>query len=105
MPKVIVTDRAGREHELQGKPDYTVMETIRLGGIDDLLALCGGVCSCATCHVFVDPAFAAAFPAVGEDEDALLDASPLRDARSRLACQLRLGPQHEGLKVTIADDE
>jgi 2Fe-2S ferredoxin len=39
-------------------PGRTVMEVIRDAGFDELLALCGGCCSCATCHVYVDPAFA-----------------------------------------------
>ena len=80
-----------------------MMEVIRDAGIDELLALCGGTCSCATCHVHVDPDGADLLPAISVDEDALLDGSSDRDERSRLACQIRLYAQHSGLRVTIAE--
>ena len=56
--KIIVTTREGDARELQPPTGISVMEAIREGGIDELLALCGGCCSCATCHVFVDAEFA-----------------------------------------------
>ena len=58
MPKLIVTDRQGTERAVEADEGLTVMEAIRDNGFDELLALCGGCCSCATCHVHVDPAFA-----------------------------------------------
>ena len=58
MPKLIVELRDGEERVLEGEAGLSVMEVIREGGIDEILALCGGNCSCATCHVHVDPAFA-----------------------------------------------
>ena len=64
------------------------MEVIRDAGIDELLALCGGCCSCATCHVHVDPDFAARLPPMSEDENDLLDSSDDRDETSRLSCQI-----------------
>ena len=54
MAEIIVTTREGKEITLAAKPGMSVMEIIRDGGIDELLALCGGCCSCATCHVYVD---------------------------------------------------
>jgi ferredoxin len=64
------------------------MEVIRDGGIDEVLALCGGCCSCATCHIHVDPEFAAKLPAMGPDENDLLDSTADRDEFSRLSCQV-----------------
>ena len=58
MPQLIVIDRKGEQSVIDSESNQTAMEAIRNAGIDDLLALCGGVCSCATCHVYVDPAFA-----------------------------------------------
>ena len=105
MPELIVTTREGETLSLPFSPGATAMEVIRDGGIDELLALCGGCCSCATCHVHVDPAFAALLPPISVDEDALLDGSGDRDEHSRLACQLRLHDQHAGLRVTIAEED
>jgi 2Fe-2S ferredoxin len=105
MPTVTVTTRAGEMRTLDAPANITLMEAIRDAGIDELLALCGGACSCATCHVHVDPAFAAVLPPMSEDENELLDTSNHRDERSRLSCQIRLTAAQDGLRVTIAEED
>lgn len=105
MPKLIVTTREGEEREIMGEAGLSVMEVIRDAGIDELLALCGGCCSCATCHVHVDPEFANKLPTMGPDEDDLLDSSDERNATSRLACQLPMTDALDGLRVTIAGED
>ena len=90
MPELIVTTRNGETRPVDATPGMSVMEVIRDAGVGDILALCGGVCSCATCHVHVDPAFAGLLPPIGADENELLDGSSHRDDRSRLACQIRM---------------
>ncbi len=105
MAKLIVVNRDGSEVELEGETGLSVMEIIRGGGVDDLLALCGGCCSCATCHVYVDPAFADRLPGVSADEDDLLDSSDHRNESSRLSCQLQFGEALDGLRITIAPED
>jgi 2Fe-2S ferredoxin len=105
MANIIVTTRAGEEHRLPLKPGLSLMETIRDGGIDEVLALCGGCCSCATCHVYVDPAFADRLPPMSEDENDLLASSDHRTALSRLSCQIPLSGALDGLRVTIAAED
>ena len=105
MPKLIVVNRAGEEREVEAAAGLTVMEAIRDNGFDELLALCGGCCSCATCHVHVDAAFADKLPAMSEDENDLLDSSDSRDGNSRLSCQIPFTDDLDGLKVTIAVED
>lgn len=105
MPKLFVTTRRGEVHTLEVEGNRTLMEVIRESGVGDLLALCGGCCSCATCHVYIDPAFASQLPPVSEDEDGLLDGASHRQATSRLSCQIRTSDSLEGLSVTIAPEE
>ena len=105
MPKLIVVTREGDEHEIEGEAGLSVMEVIRDAGIDELLALCGGCCSCATCHVHVDPDFADKLPEMSEDENDLLDSSDHRDETSRLSCQIIFSEALEGLRVTIAPED
>ncbi|MXO74596.1 2Fe-2S iron-sulfur cluster binding domain-containing protein [Altererythrobacter aerius] len=105
MPKLIVVNRAGEESTVEAADGLTVMEAIRDNGFDELLALCGGCCSCATCHVHVDPAFKDRLPAMSEDEDDLLESSDFRNADSRLSCQLPFTADLDGLKVTIAQED
>ena len=105
MPKLIVVNRDGEEAELDARANSTVMETIRDNGYDELLALCGGCCSCATCHVYVDDAFLGQLPKMIEDEDDLLDSSDNREANSRLSCQIKLTDALDGLRVIIAPED
>lgn len=105
MPQLIVVNRDGEEQAVEGDVGLSVMEVIRDHGFDELLALCGGCCSCATCHVYVDPAFSAALPALSADEDDLLDSSDHRTDASRLSCQLVMSNDLDGLRVTIAPED
>ena len=105
MPKLIVVTRDGTERAVEGETGLSVMEVIRDAGFDELLALCGGCCSCATCHVHVDEEWIGQLPRMGEDENDLLDSSDHRIDRSRLSCQLQFGPALDGLKVTIAPED
>ena len=105
MPTLIVTTREGEERSLAGEAGLSVMEVIRDGGIDEILALCGGCCSCATCHVHVDPAFADRLPTISEDDNDLLYSTSDRTATSRLSCQIPFTDALDGLKVTIAAED
>ncbi len=105
MPKLIVTNRAGEESTIEVEEGLTVMEAIRDNGFDELLALCGGCCSCATCHIHVDAEFVGKLPEMSEDEDDLLESSDHRGETSRLSCQLPFTADLDGLKVTIAEED
>ena len=102
MAEIIVTTREGKEITLAAKPGMSVMEIIRDGGIDELLALCGGCCSCATCHVYVDPAWVDRLPKKDAMESDMLDFAWSPDpVRSRLTCQLKVSDALEGLRVQM----
>lgn len=105
MPKLIVVNRSGEESTVEVDDGLTVMEAIRDNGFDELLALCGGCCSCATCHVHVDPAFKDKLPEMSEDEDDLLESSDHRVENSRLSCQMPFTSDLDGLRVTIAPED
>jgi 2Fe-2S ferredoxin len=105
MAKLIVVTREGEESAIESDGGLTVMEMIRDAGFDELLALCGGCCSCATCHVFVDPAFSDKLPKMSEDENDLLDSSDHRKENSRLSCQIPFSGALDGLKVEIAPED
>jgi len=105
MPELKVITREGAQQTIDASPEVSVMEALRDSGFDELLALCGGCCSCATCHVYVDPAFAAALPPVTEDENDLLDGSPHRNDFSRLSCQIMMTDALSGMTVTIAPED
>ena len=105
VPNITVITREGELVALDAPEGRSVMAAIRAGGIDELLALCGGCCSCATCHVYVDAAFWEKVGPPGEFESDLLSLSPDRTEFSRLSCQISLGPDLEGLKVVVAPED
>lgn len=105
MPKLIVVTRDGSEHDVEAKAGLSVMEIIRDNGFDELLALCGGCCSCATCHVHVDESWIDKLSPRSADEDDLLDSSDHRNERSRLSCQIAFEDSLDGLRVEIAPED
>jgi 2Fe-2S ferredoxin len=105
MPQITVVNQAGEETAIDAPTGRTLMEVIRDNGFDELLALCGGCCSCATCHVHIAPEFAAQLPTMSEDENDLLDSSDHRNADSRLSCQIPVTDAMAGLRVTIAQED
>jgi len=105
MPQLIVVTREGETRTIQGEPGLSVMEVIREAGIDELLALCGGCCSCATCHVHVGSDYADRLPPMSEDENELLAISDDRNSQSRLSCQIPFTDALDGMTVTIAKED
>lgn len=105
MTKITVVNRAGDARTVEAGEGLTVMEVIRDNEFDELLALCGGCCSCATCHVMIEDNFMAKTGQISEDEDDLLDSSDHRQPNSRLSCQITVTPELDGMRVTIAPED
>lgn len=105
MPQITVVNQSGAETQIEAPTGRTLMEVIRDNGFDEMLALCGGCCSCATCHVHIDPSFMDKLPKVSDDENDLLDSSDHRNDFSRLACQVPVSDALAGMRVTIAQED
>lgn len=103
MTAIYVIDPQGQKHTLNATDGWRVMEVIREAGLP-MRADCGGCCACATCHVYVDMVWEGKLPAPELEEDGMLDESFHRQENSRLSCQLIVGPEMEGLVVTLAPD-
>jgi ferredoxin, 2Fe-2S len=104
MLELKVIDREGIEHSVPVKPAVKVMEALR--ELDyGVAAICGGMCSCATCHIFIDPAWQGKLPAAMSDERELLSELTHYKPNSRLSCQVEMTDALSGLRVTIAPDE
>ena len=100
--KIHVTDQDGQEHELEGLEGWRVMEVIRDWDLN-IKAECGGSATCATCHVYVDEAWAGKLPEPSDDEEDLLYTAQDRRPNSRLSCQILLNDDLDGLRVTLAE--
>lgn len=102
MPEVIYASPDGSVHVVDAGLGTSVMEAAVKNGIPGIIAECGGAAACATCHVYVDPAFVGLVGELDDLEDEMLeDAAAERRSTSRLSCQITLSPQLHGLKVEI----
>ena len=102
--KIIATDRDGKEHVLEGRNGWSVMEIIRDSGLD-VAAECGGACACATCHVYVKDGWYDKLPEPSDAEIDMLDmALGVVPGTSRLSCQIVCNDAIDGLKVTVAPE-
>ena len=101
--KIIATDRQGKEHTLDGREGWSVMEILRDGGLD-IAAECGGACACATCHVYVNGGWHEKLPPPSEGETDMLDMALAVESNSRLSCQLVCSEALDGIKVTVAPE-
>jgi 2Fe-2S ferredoxin len=105
MATIYVTDREGKEHVLEVEVGLTLMEPLREidGGIE---ALCGGMCSCATCHVYIDDQWSTKLSERGDDELELLeDTECFRGVVSRLSCQVTMTEELDGIRLVVAPEE
>ncbi|TAL79030.1 MAG: (2Fe-2S)-binding protein [Burkholderiaceae bacterium] len=106
MPIIHFTLHDGSVREIDANNGASVMETAIHNNVHGIDAECGGCCSCATCHVYVDEAFLPLLPVPDEMENDLLDAvaSP-RQPNSRLSCQITVTPELDGLAVQVPETQ
>lgn len=105
MAEMIVTDRDGVEHRIDGRVGVSIMETLR--EVEwGTAAICGGMCSCATCHIYIEESWQDRLPAAQPDEKELLQELVGYDPeKSRLSCQVQFEESLDGLRFAIAMDE
>jgi 2Fe-2S ferredoxin len=105
MPKITYVDSSGTERTVEGKNGMTVMETAIKHNVPGIDADCGGACACATCHVYVDPAFADKVGKPSAMEQSMLDFAENVRETSRLSCQIKIRDDLDGLKVTTPESQ
>lgn len=106
MATISLRTRDGELHQFEGRNAMSIMENIRNAGFDELLAMCGGCLSCATCHIYVESVPpGAVLPAPSVDERELLEGSDYRQDNSRLSCQIPFDQSLDGIVVGIAPED
>ncbi len=106
MPRITDIESNGIEHTIEAELGSTVMEGARRNDIPGIEAICGGACSCSTCHVYVDADWIDRLPAVEPHEEIVLDYAWNPDSRrSRLTCQLEVTEDLDGLIVRIPAEQ
>jgi 2Fe-2S ferredoxin len=105
MIEINFHDADGTARTVAVDPRGTVMEAAMLNNVPGIVAECGGGCSCATCHVYVDEQWLARLPEPAPEETELVEFLDGARANSRLSCQLELGPELDGLTVRTPSDQ
>lgn len=99
MTKVTFVEFNGTVREVEATDGSNIMEAAVDNMVPGIDGDCGGECACATCHVHVAPEWADKLPPMGDMENSMLDLTDERDERSRLGCQIQLGPELSGIVV------
>ena len=105
MPRVTYIQPNGAPRQVDAQAGTTVMEAAIDNDVQGIVAECGGACSCATCHVYVDPSWVAKIPPPDAQEDGMLGCVLDRRKTSRLSCQIVLKPELDGLLVEVAKEQ
>jgi 2Fe-2S ferredoxin len=103
LPTVKYIEFDGTEHVVEVASGLSVMEGAVKNGIPGIVATCGGSCSCATCHVYVDPAWKDKAGSRSEIEDGMLDFAEGVAPNSRLSCQVKVTAELDGLIIRMPE--
>ena len=101
MPKITYVEHSGKEHTVDVPEGQSVMEGAIKNAIPGIDADCGGACACATCHVYVDPAFFERTGTPSSMEQSMLDFANEVEETSRLSCQIKVTAALDGLIVRM----
>ena len=105
MVKIIYVEPSGRERAVDVPVGHSVMEGAIANGVEGIVAECGGACSCATCHAHVAEEWLPVVGKAAEDEQDMLEFASAVGENSRLTCQITVVPEHEGLRVHVAQEQ
>ena len=105
MPSVTFIDHTGAAFAVEAPLDKSLMQVALDNGVPGILGDCGGSCSCATCHGYVDERWAEQLPARSETEVFMLENVPDLRPNSRLCCQIRMKPELDGIVVRLPEEQ
>lgn len=105
MAKITYVEFNGTRHEIDVAPGSSVMQGAIENNVRGIIAECGGACSCATCHVYVDEPWATRLDSKREEEDMMLEAVCDPKPSSRLSCQIKITEQLDGLIVFMPEKQ
>ena len=105
MSKVTYIESGGKQHVVDLQPGDSVMQGAVTNGVGGIAAICGGACSCATCHVYIDEAWRSRTGARNDLEESMLEMADDVQPNSRLACQIKMTEELDGLVVHIPDGD
>ena len=101
MPKIVFIEPGGARREITAPVGITLMEAARQNGVRGIVAQCGGACACATCHVYIDPAWVTKLEPREDMEEGMLETAWEPRENSRLSCQVHVTAELDGMQVSV----
>jgi 2Fe-2S ferredoxin len=101
MPRVTYVEANGQRHTVEVDENQSLMEGAILNEVPGIVAQCGGICSCATCHCYIGPEWSPKIKPISEGELALLERAWDRRPESRLGCQIEVTSELDGIVVHL----
>jgi 2Fe-2S ferredoxin len=101
MTKIRFIEHNGTEHVVEGEVGASIMQTARDNMVPGIIGDCGGNCSCATCHGYVDPDWLAKLEPQSEEEVVMLEGAMNQESNSRLTCQIKVTRELDGIVVRL----
>lgn len=105
MTNILYVEHDGTEHRVDVEDDMNLMEGATLNMVPGIEGLCGGICSCATCHCYIDEEWESRLPPISMGEESMLRTAKFRKTASRLGCQITVTPDLEGLRVALPPEQ
>ena len=105
MVAVTYVEHDGTRHVLELEEGMSLMEGATLNMVPGVEGMCGGICSCATCHCYLPPEWADQIPKAGIGEELMLESASHRRDNSRLGCQVVVTAALDGLVVELPPDQ
>ena len=105
MPRIIFIEHNGTEHAVDAAVGITVMQAAINDFVPGIEADCGGLCACATCHAYIDPAWAGKIPPKTRGEADLLASASHVTGESRLTCQIKVQPELDGIVIRLPESQ
>ena len=101
MPTIRFIEESGTEHNVDAEEGTSAMQAAVNAGVPGIDGDCGGICACATCHVYVDAEWTDRVGCRGDQEETMLTFSPILEPSSRLCCQIKMRPDLDGLVLHL----
>jgi len=101
MPTIRFIEDSGTEHVVDVEEGTSAMQAAVNAGVPGIDGDCGGICACATCHVYVDAEWTDRLGGRGDQEESMLTFSPILEPSSRLCCQIKMRPELDGLVLRL----
>jgi ferredoxin, 2Fe-2S len=105
MPRIVFNEPSGVRREIEAPAGITLMEAAVQNSVQGIVAMCGGACACATCHVYVDSAWLSRLEPLEDMEEGMLESAWQRRNNSRLSCQIHLTARLDGLEVAVPQQQ